>query len=203
MNVEDKLFSELDSWLEANPLDPSIEVRVCTKCGEVKSLEEFHKRSSRPGKYASACRTCHSKLTSAWDKRHREVGKIRCKQWYHANKETQLPKLREKRREFPEASRKAAKDWYYQNKDKAMARNKRYEAAKLQAVPGWANDAAIALFYEESQFATEFFGIPFHVDHIVPLRSKIVCGLHWELNLRVIKGEDNLSKSNKYWPDMP
>lgn len=46
-------------------------------------------------------------------------------------------------------------------------------------------------------------GRKFQVDHIVPLQSKIVCGLHNEFNLRVIPASVNGSKGNRFWPFMP
>jgi len=39
-------------------------------------------------------------------------------------------------------------------------------------------------------------GIDWHVDHIIPLQNKLVCGLHYYNNLRVIPASLNRRKSN-------
>lgn len=80
------------------------------------------------------------------------------------------------------------------------ARRKR---AKDQATPVWANLQKMRAIYRAAQEASKKTGVVHHVDHIVPLTSQMVCGLHNEFNLRVIPGKENLRKHNREWPDMP
>lgn len=57
--------------------------------------------------------------------------------------------------------------------------------------------------HELAQLRMAATGVEWEVDHIVPLQSKLVCGLHNEFNLAVITKSENLTKRNYYWPDMP
>lgn len=57
--------------------------------------------------------------------------------------------------------------------------------------------------HDLAQRRTRIFGFEWHVDHIVPLQSDLVCGLHNEWNLAVITGSENSKKRNFYWPEMP
>ncbi len=41
------------------------------------------------------------------------------------------------------------------------------------------------------------------VDHIVPLKSDLVCGLHVPWNLQAICRQDHNKKGNLWWPDSP
>lgn len=76
-------------------------------------------------------------------------------------------------------------------------------ALKRNAIPAWANRTYINDMYMLAQLVSETTGEQHHVDHIVPLKSKLVCGLHVADNLQVISGRDNNSKSNLRWPLMP
>ena len=73
----------------------------------------------------------------------------------------------------------------------------------IQATPVWADPVLILAFYEEAQIKAQTTNVAHHVDHVVPLNSKYVCGLHCEFNLQVLPGIENLRKSNRTWPDKP
>jgi hypothetical protein len=57
--------------------------------------------------------------------------------------------------------------------------------------------------YGLARLRTEMTGEEWEVDHIVPLQSQLVCGLHNENNLCVITRKSNNQKLNLIWPDMP
>lgn len=68
------------------------------------------------------------------------------------------------------------------------------------ACPPWLtteHKKQIKQLYLDALTATKITGVKYVVDHIIPLRSPEVCGLHVPWNLRVITQEENLRKSNK------
>lgn len=127
--------------------------------------------------------------------------------WYQAN----IDKAREYRSSYYAANRDKyrtlIKAWTIANAERLKPVVAKYAAdrrsKKLKATPSWANAAAVEALYVESKRLSDTTGIKHDVDHIVPLRSKFVCGLHVENNLRVIPAAVNRSKSNRHWPDMP
>lgn len=67
--------------------------------------------------------------------------------------------------------------------------------------PPWVNHHVNRQIYHEAARQRRL-GIPVEVDHLVPLNSPYVCGLHWHHNLRIVRSCDNRNKSNYEWPDM-
>lgn len=83
------------------------------------------------------------------------------------------------------------------------ANEARRNARKVQATPAWANHLAMQCWYEFAALKTRLTGARWEVDHIVPLRSKLVCGLHTDYNMQAITRRENTNKGNRFWPNMP
>jgi len=77
------------------------------------------------------------------------------------------------------------------NKKQANAREAKRRATKLKRTPIWADIPNIKAIYEKCPEGC-------HVDHIIPLKGKLVSGLHVETNLQYLTAVENLKKSNKY-----
>lgn len=102
-----------------------------------------------------------------------------------------------------EAVSATGKKYRRQSQAAEAAKTAKRRTTLLRAIPKWANLAAIEEIYREASRIEKLTGTEYHVDHIVPLQSRIVCGLHCESNLRVLPATSNISKSNRHWPDMP
>lgn len=203
-------------------------MKACIECGERKPLDQFHKDSSRSDGRCIACKECRrARERARYVKRPRPVLSI------DERKTLKREALEVWRDANRDKTRAISMRWNAKNKDKLNAAQKKYqaanvakisekqrekrranphipraqsagrEAAKLRAVPSWAHRAAIAERYALARDLTKTTGFQWHVDHIVPLRSSIVCGLHCEANLQVIPASLNCSKNNRHWPDMP
>ena len=120
------------------------------------------------------------KQNMRYTEKKEEISKIKA-EYYYKNRETVLEKRKLNRLSSPE-------------KHKALLSKRR--AAKKRAVPQWYESELIIKVYEK---ASEF---GWHVDHIVPLQSDIVCGLHCWHNLQILTPKLNMQKSNRYWPEM-
>lgn len=78
----------------------------------------------------------------------------------------------------------------------------RRKRAKDSATPSWARIGLMQEIYRLCREISRQTGVRHHVDHLVPLTSDLVCGLHVEHNLRIVPAVDNLRKHNLVWPDM-
>jgi hypothetical protein len=106
------------------------------------------------------------------------------------------PSIRQKRTD-------AARRWQANNRMRVSAIEAHRRALKRGAMPKWANRFFIDEAYALARLRTKITNLQWDVDHIVPLKHPLVCGLHVEHNLQLIPKSLNSAKGNRYWPDMP
>lgn len=192
--------------------------KTCIDCNLTKPLTDFYPAGGQRVGHQVRCKACDKIKAAARYVAQRERILTRTATYATANpsiarkaqaayRVRHLEKVRERDRlqRVKHPARLKARDAKFssENRDKIAAKSARRRALKLRATPAWAEPGALRAFYLTADGLNMLTGEWHHVDHIVPLRSKIVCGLHCPANLQVLPGATNSSKGNRYWPDMP
>ena len=173
-------------------------MKTCTKCKETKSIDRFPLQAK--GKYgvSSNCKVCTSNRGKAWAKANPERRYAQARAWAEQN----IDRCKEIRKAWSERNKAREKErlraWAQNNKARCAEKVAARRAAKIRATPAWADKSHIAAFYrwaKEFQAAT---GIKANVDHVVPLVSPVVCGLHCPANLCILTETANKAKGNSW-----
>lgn len=113
-------------------------------------------------------------------------------------------KIAEKRKIYDlqnkERKRLYDKEYRSKNKPRLSANKRNRELRKSESSPKWLTKFDldyIKHIYIQSKELEKLDGIKRHVDHIVPLISDLVCGLHVPWNLQILPASENMSKKNK------
>lgn len=86
---------------------------------------------------------------------------------------------------------------YQRERDTVLAYNKARRSHIGTHTPQWGEMDKMRVVYRKAQ------ELGMQVDHVVPLRHKLVCGLHCWWNLQLLTRSENSRKKNRAWPDMP
>lgn len=159
-------------------------MKTCISCQIEKPAtpEFFYYRNKERGWFSSWCKECRVlKRTLSSDRENELQRARRPKKPCRVCGTIQLPKgalycefcFREKKR----VSKRA---------EKAV-----YKSRVRKSTPKWADKKALFEVYKNRPEGM-------HVDHIIPLRGKYVCGLHIAENLQYLPREVNMKKSNSF-----
>ena len=179
-------------------------MRVCNVCKVEKNLEEYHKCAKFPLGRAYTCKICAREKTKAWAKKgsNKEKKKLSAQDHYQKNKETYKARARESN--WAKKNPERIKAWqraYYKSNPEGYLRVVERRRRHRQATPPWLSEKdkrQIKLIYLLRYKVTQRTGKMHHVDHIVPLQGKNVCGLHVPWNLQILPEQLNLSKGNSF-----
>ena len=122
------------------------------------------------------------------------------RQYYIKNKDIINIKAAARYKANPQPVIDKAVQWQKNNPGKSNARSMRRIASKLKATPVWLDELMLLYIeelYDKAVLLRKITGKKYHVDHIVPLQGKNVCGLHVPWNLQILTNSDNCSKRNK------
>ena len=129
-----------------------------------------------------------------------EASKAAGKRYYEKNKEAVKARANARSKDEINQYRKKHKE---KNPDYYKALTSVRKRRHRDATPKWittGHKLAMRQLYLQAMELTKLTGERYVVDHIVPLISEAVCGLHVPWNLRVITQDENLRKSNKLEP---
>lgn len=169
--------------------------KKCKSCLSELPLSVFGRQKKKPF-IRAVCNPCRRLAWKEYKEKNPDRVRAITRKAFAKHRSQNLDVIRKRSREY-------AKKKYRQNPVAVIARTAERYAKKRMAVPSWINRFFVSEIYSLARFRSAVTGIAWNVDHIVPLQSKTVCGLHWEGNLRVIPAAENRTKSNLSWPGMP
>jgi hypothetical protein len=150
----------------------TLAIRCCRICKEQKESKLFVKNKAFKCGIDTICLNCSRQKVKEW----RAAGKRNCAQ--------ESERFRK---------RHPGKAKAHQSK---MSFNRKRSIKNIKYTE-W-DDLFLEEIYDLAALRTKLTGIKWHVDHIIPLQNKLVCGLHVPENLQLLPAKLNLIKGNDF-----
>lgn len=147
--------------------------------------ENPYRRRAAQERYTTKNGPRVAELKRSWRQRNAEKIKLKNAKWLAENKATM---------------RQINADWYRLNKDIARARDVRRRVGLRLSHAVWDRELTSLVTNEAADLADRrqaITGFGWHIDHMIPLRSKKASGLHVWSNLQVIPASLNAKKGSR------
>lgn len=163
-------------------------MKYCPECKTEKPHSSFSKNASRYDGLQGQCKSCRA---------------FRRKADYIKNKDHERSLSKSWKKQNPDIAKAIAKRHRQSDHGAAYynAKNALRRATKRNATPAWltkGQEDDIKKMYALAKRFGELCNIRYHVDHIVPLAGKDICGLHVPWNLQILPASVNIAKSNNH-----
>lgn len=199
-------------------------MRTCKSCDTRQEMENYAINKPSVGGRLLVCKRCYNekrkqkmtdpefrrsvndkvRLRYATDPQFAERAKSHAGKVYRdpVRREAAHEKAREKRATDRglQLERVRTRRYKLRNIEKVRASDRRYLGALRHAKTEWEPEFDQLVLTEAAELAVSrerATGIRWHVDHIEPLRSEEICGLHNPYNLAVVPAIFNLKKGNR------
>jgi hypothetical protein len=166
---------------------------TCSKLGTEQLIEAFSWLNKSEGRYQTRCKTCRSATEKQRRLENPEKARASVKKWELMNPDKKKANAEKWNRNNIEYRRFLRRKWAKNNPQKVRAGIIKRKIAKLKRIPPWSEKEAIKQFIINCPLGMV-------VDHKIPLRGKLVSGLHVLNNLQYLTPKENGSKGNKFDP---
>ncbi len=183
-------------------------MKKCSDCKVTKTLTEFYKKTDRKSGYSAICKSCE-KLKGRERYVKNKDKKLAANRTWQRNNPDKMKEMKSRYRNKESTKQQMLKynrNWNDKNREKKNQREASRRAAKLRATPPWLTETMktdmeikylIAISCTKASQDISINKAKYEVDHIIPLQSKVVCGLHVPWNLQILTKANNIKKSNK------
>lgn len=159
----------------------------CQLCSQNYAYERYHNKLKHDPEYIAENR----RRVLIWQNNNPNKKNLNQSNYYRRHIEKILEYHASYRKENPDKIRDRQSDWAERNPEKIKSKAAKYRATIRNAMPDWASIEQIESIYMNCPEG-------FEVDHIAPLQSDVICGLHLPQNLQYLPLSINRSKGNKF-----
>jgi len=179
--------------------------KTCSVCKQVKEFSAFYKAAKSKTGFGNRCKTCEleyqrgrkeekQQASAKWWEKHGGVVLLNKRA---KTKQKQLEKTEHRLAVLALSEQTLTTRWRKHNASRRLLRKR--------ATPVWVDyehTLRINNIYALTQQLQEATAAVYHVDHIVPLASEHVCGLHVWWNLQPLPEKTNIAKNNVFDPSI-
>jgi hypothetical protein len=175
-------------------------MKICIKCNVQKRCEEFYKSKINKSGFLNSCKKCHDVSVAKWKMMNKDKVKNIKAAWRENNREKAINLAKNWQKNNVERVKNNVKLYQKQNRAKFNSLQSKRRAMQTNATPKWLTFEQLNQIEEFYRLAQELRWLSeenLEVDHIIPLQSKNVCGLHVPWNLQILPASLNRTKSNR------
>lgn len=169
-----------------------------------RKLDYYNEKRDHLISYSSAYQSKNKEKAKTYRKKYidkdPDAARAQAKAWYERNREAVVHRSRTWFRENKDRALANSKAWAEKNKAEVAQYRRNRKRRVLDRTPSWFSDLDRFVLEEAYLLAIHrklVTGVDWHIDHMIPLYSRSVSGLHCWTNIQVIPAFMNLMKQNK------